>query len=79
MAGGGKIVPRRRKNYPAAEKLSRAGTPAQKIEKKSENCCTVPKTPYSKSFCIEPNYTLSLCIEPNYTLSLYIEPNYTLS
>ena len=78
-AGGGKIIPRRRKNYPAAEEVSRAGAGAQRFEKKPKNCRTVPKIPYSKSLCIEPNYTLSLYIEPNYTLSEYIEPNYTLS
>ena len=81
---GGKIF-RWRKNYPAAEKLSGGGIIIPggrrwfKNSKKSENCRTVPKIPYSISLYIEPNYTLSLYIEPNYTLSLYIEPNYALS
>ena len=51
----------------------------QKFEKKSENCRTVPRIPYSISLFIESNYTLSLYIEPKYYLSLYIKPNYTLS
>ena len=80
------------KNYPAAEKLSagvkinrrRHAYPGrakvvQKCEKKTKNCRTVPKIPYSISLYIEPNYILSLYIEPNYTLFLNIEPNYTLS
>ena len=57
----------------------RAGAGGTKTRKKSENCRTVPKTPYSISLYIEPKYTLALYIEPNYTLSLYNEPNYTLS
>ena len=79
---GGKIF-RWRKNYPVAEKLSGGGIiipggrRCPKTRKK--NCRTVPKTPWSISLYIEPNYTVSLYIEPNYTLSLYIEPNYTLS
>ena len=56
-----------------------AGAGGPKLQKKSENCRTVAKIPYSKSLYFEPNYTLSLYNEPNYTLSLYIEPNYTLS
>ena len=73
LSRGGKIIPRRRKNCPAVEYLSRAGAGTQKFEKKSENCRTVPKVPYSICLYIEPNYTVSLYIEPNYTLSLYIE------
>ena len=83
---GGKIFRGWRKSYPTAYILSgggiiiRAGAGGQKVwQKKSENCRTVPKIPYSISLYIEPNYTLSLYIEPNYTLSLYIEPHYTLS
>ena len=64
---------RRRNNYPG-----RAQVP-KNSKKKSENCRTVPKIPYSVSLYIEPNYTLSLYIEPNYTQSLYIEANYTPS
>ena len=37
------------KIYPAAEKLSRVGACEPKIRKKSENCRTVPKIPYSLS------------------------------
>ena len=80
-------------NYPAAEKLARGGVKTirrrnnypgraqvpKNSKKKSENCRTVMKIPYSISLYIEPNYTVSLYIEPNYTLSLYIEPNYTIS
>ena len=82
ISSGGKIFPRRRKNYPVAEEISQAGAGGPKIRKKTQNaqnCRTVPKIPYSISLYVEPNYTLSLCIEPNYTLSLNIEPNYTLS
>ena len=78
-AGGAKIIPRWRKNYPVAEYSSRVVAGAQKLEKQSEDCRTVRKIPYSISLYLEPNYTVSLYIEPNYTLSLYIEPNYTLS
>ena len=63
VSGGLKIM-RRRNNYPGRSQVG------PKIEKKSQNCCTVPKIPHSKSSYIEPNYTLSLYIEPNYTLSL---------
>ena len=63
-AGGGKIirrrenfggvkVMRRRNNYPKWEQVG------QKLEKKSENCRTLPKIPYSISLYTEPNYTLS--------------------
>ena len=34
-AGGGKIIPRQRKNYPAAEYLSRAGAGGPKVRKKN--------------------------------------------
>ena len=40
LSGGGKIIPRRRKNCPAAEYLSRVGAGGPKIQKK----LTVPKT-----------------------------------
>ena len=36
------------KDYPAAENLAGRARVGQKIEKKSENCRTVPKLPYSK-------------------------------
>ena len=61
-AGGGKIIPRRRKNNPAAEYFSWAGAGGPKIRKKThsaQNCRTVPKKPYSISLYLEPNYTLS--------------------
>ena len=48
LSGGEKII-RRPKNFAAAEWLSRAGAGGPKIRKKSENCRTVPKIPYSLS------------------------------
>ena len=62
ISGGVKIM-LRRNNYPGWAQVG------QKLEKKSENCRTVPRIPYSMSLYNEPNYTLSLYIEPNYTLS----------
>ena len=54
------------KTYPAAKKIiwGRNNYPGgrkweKKSKKKSENCRTKPKIPYSISLYIEPNYTLS--------------------
>ena len=44
LSGGGKTIPRRRKNYPAAEKISRAGAGGPKIQKKISKC---PKLSHS--------------------------------
>ena len=66
LFGGGKITPRRRRNYPAAELLSRAGAGGPKFRKKF----TVPKTvAQCPKYPIPYLYTLSQTMPYLYTLN----------
>ena len=66
LSGGGKSIPRRRKNYPAAEQLSRAGAGGPKIRKK----LAVPKTvAQCRKYPIPYLYTLCQTIPYLYTLN----------
>ena len=63
LSDGGKIIPRRRKNYPAAEYISRAGAGAQKFEKKPKIVAECRK------YHIPNLYTLNRTIPYLYTLN----------
>ena len=73
LSFSGKITPRRRKNYPAAEYLSRAGAGAQKFGKNPKIVAQCRKNTI-------PNlYTLNRTIPYLYTLNRTIPYLYTLS
>ena len=79
LSAGVKLI-RRPKNFCGGGIIIPGGRGwAKKSKKKSENCRTVSKIPYSISLYIELNYTPSSYNEPNYSLPLHIELNYTLS
>ena len=73
LSGGGKNIPGRRKNYPAAEYLSRAGAGAQKFEKKTKIVAQCPK------YSIPYHYTLRRTIPYLYTMNRTIPYLYTLN
>ena len=76
-AGGGKIIPRQRKNYPAAEYLSRAGAGGPKVRNK--NLKLHQTVAHCRKYPIPYLYTLSQTIPFLYTLNRTIPYLNTLS